>query len=86
MILCFDKKISSFTYDGFFMKFNVRALFYDSLMIGYLFFVMVCTAGWLTHIYVCLKTSQLLLMLIGLVLIPAGIVHGIGYWFNFWDI
>jgi hypothetical protein len=68
------------------MKINGRALFNDIVVITYLFFVAICTAGWLTHIYIGIKTSQFLVMFIGLILIPAGIVHGIGYWFDYWNI
>jgi hypothetical protein len=43
-----------------------------------------CFAAWGTHIVVCIKTGQYLLLIAGAIAFPVGIVHGFGIWFHFW--
>ena len=40
------------------------------------------TAAWLTHVVVCLWAGKWVLLLVGAVLFPAGMVHGIGFWLD----
>lgn len=39
-------------------------------------------AGWITHVIVCIQTSQWILLVIGALFFPVGIIHGIGTWFG----
>jgi len=39
-------------------------------------------AAWITHIIVCIKTGAWMLMFMGAIIFPVGIVHGIGSWFG----
>ena len=41
-------------------------------------------AGWLTHVIVCIQASNWVLLIIGAIFAPIGIVHGIGQWFGLW--
>lgn len=41
-------------------------------------------AAWMTHVIVCIKTASYLMLIAGGVVFPAGIIHGIGIWFNVW--
>lgn len=40
------------------------------------------TAAWLTHLVVCLLVGKWVLLLAGAVLVPVGVVHGIGVWLD----
>lgn len=44
----------------------------------------VCFAGWVTHIIVCLKTAAWGFLIAGAIFAPIGVIHGIGLWFNVW--
>ncbi|MBL4590608.1 MAG: hypothetical protein JKY96_01475 [Phycisphaerales bacterium] len=44
----------------------------------------VAAAGWVTHVYVCLKTEQWLLLIGGAIAVPVGVIHGVGIWFGQW--
>jgi hypothetical protein len=39
-------------------------------------------AGWVTHIVVCIQQQMWLLLIGGAILVPIGIIHGIGSWFG----
>lgn len=41
-------------------------------------------AGWVTHIVICLQDENYILLVIGVIGFPIGIVHGIGHWFGAW--
>jgi len=40
--------------------------------------------SWLTHIIVCLSTSQWGFLIAGAIFAPIGVVHGTGIWFGVW--
>lgn len=40
--------------------------------------------GWLTHIFVCLKSGLWGFLIAGALFFPIGIIHGWGIWFGFW--
>jgi len=42
--------------------------------------LMTLLASWLTHIVYCLITAKYLLLLIGAMVFPVGIIHGAGIW------
>ena len=44
----------------------------------------VMVAGWITHIVVCLREEQFLLLIGGAIMFPVGVIHGIGCWFGWW--
>jgi hypothetical protein len=46
--------------------------------------MVVCFAGWFTHIVDCLIHQLYVLLLVGVFVFPVGIFHGIGVWFGFW--
>lgn len=37
-------------------------------------------AAWVTHVIVCIKASAWILLLFGCLVVPVGVVHGIGVW------
>jgi hypothetical protein len=39
-------------------------------------------AAWVTHVVICIKTASWVLLVIGAVVFPVGIIHGVGYWFG----
>jgi hypothetical protein len=41
-------------------------------------------AGWIQHVLACIAASRWLLLILGLLLPPAGIFHGFGIWLGFW--
>lgn len=38
----------------------------------------------ITHIVICIKSGSWILLIIGVIAPPVGIVHGIGHWFGVW--
>lgn len=42
--------------------------------------LMTLFASWLTHIVYCLSAAKYLLLLIGAMVFPVGIIHGLGIW------
>lgn len=40
-------------------------------------------AAWFTHIIVCIKAANWLLLIAGAIMFPIGIIHGVGVWFGF---
>ena len=49
-----------------------------------LMLILACIGGYLTHIVDCLVHQLYVLLLVGVVIFPLGIFHGIGVWFGFW--
>jgi hypothetical protein len=49
-----------------------------------MFIFVFCLAGYLTHIVDCLMHQLYVLLLVGVVVFPLGIFHGIGVWFGLW--
>lgn len=41
-----------------------------------------CIAAWITHVVVCIQTSQWLLLIVGGLIAPVGVIHGWGLWFG----
>lgn len=39
-------------------------------------------AGWVTHVVHCLQNEEWILLIVGAIFFPIGIVHGIGLWFG----
>jgi len=58
----------------------------DAVMFGLIgtmiAFVCALFGAWGTHIIVCLQTQKYLLLIVGALAFPVGIVHGIGIWFG----
>jgi len=40
----------------------------------------VILAAWFTHIVYCIQTAKYLLLIAGAILVPVGIIHGLGLW------
>jgi len=40
----------------------------------------VSIAAWVTHCYTCIATEQWVLLAIGAIVFPVGVVHGISLW------
>lgn len=38
--------------------------------------------AWITHIITCLLTGKYLLLLVGAIVAPVGMLHGVGIWFG----
>lgn len=45
---------------------------------------LVSLAGWITHIVICVRDGQWLLLIAGAIAFPVGVIHGIGHWFGVW--
>ena len=45
-----------------------------------LFFTII--AAWFTHVIVCIKAAAWILLVIGIIMPPIGLVHGIAVWFG----
>ena len=41
-------------------------------------------AAMLTHIILCIQTSQWFLLIAGAIFAPVGVVHGVGHWLGAW--
>jgi len=41
-----------------------------------------CVAAWITHVVVTIKTSAWVLLAIGAIIFPVGVIHGVGVWFG----
>ena len=39
-------------------------------------------AAWVTHIIHCLIAAKYILLLVGALVAPVGVIHGIGLWFG----
>ena len=47
-----------------------------------LIFALLVIAAWITHVIASIKTAAWVLLVIGAILFPIGIVHGMGIWFG----
>lgn len=54
------------------------------LVLFWLAIVSVSFAAWLTHVIVCISAKLWLFLIVGAIMAPIGIVHGIGVWFGAW--
>ena len=55
----------------------------SAALTGTLFFL-ASLAGWLTHIYVCIKAASYGLLIAGGICFPIGIIDGWGIWAGIW--
>lgn len=44
----------------------------------------VSAAAWLTHVITTIKSAEYLLLLVGALVAPVGVIHGIGIWLGAW--
>ena len=49
----------------------------------YVIFSLIPLAAWVTHVVTCISDEKWILLLIGALGFPVGIVHGIGIWLGF---
>jgi hypothetical protein len=49
-------------------------------IIAYFAVIALAVAGWLTHVFVCIKTASWLFLIAGAICFPVGVVHGWGVW------
>jgi len=40
--------------------------------------------AWFTHVIVCIKTASYLFLIAGALLVPIGVIHGVGIWIGAW--
>ena len=52
------------------------------MQIAVLTILMATVVAWFTHIIHCLLTAKYLLLIVGAIVAPVGIIHGIGLWFG----
>ncbi|WP_316196600.1 hypothetical protein [Bradyrhizobium sp. SZCCHNS3053] len=55
-----------------------------AVIIGYYLLLYVALAGYITHIIVCIKAANYLLLIAGGIVFPVGVIHGIATWFGWW--
>ena len=53
------------------------------VLIFYVALPITCLAAWLTHITTCLANEAYVLLLVGAIAFPIGIIHGIGLWLGY---
>ena len=46
--------------------------------------VVISTAAWFTHLYVCFSDDRWGFLIAGALMFPIAIIHGIGIWFGIW--
>lgn len=51
---------------------------------GTIAFGAVCLAGWVTHVVITIQDENWILLAIGAIGVPIGVIHGIGHWFGIW--
>jgi hypothetical protein len=39
-------------------------------------------AAWVTHVGVSIKSASWILLIVGALIFPVGIIHGVGFWFG----
>jgi hypothetical protein len=44
--------------------------------------VLTTVAAWATHVIVCINSSAWILLVVGIVVPPIGLLHGVGIWFG----
>lgn len=42
-------------------------------------------AALVTHVVVCIKAGAWILLAFGCVIVPVGVIHGVGAWFGVWS-
>lgn len=45
-------------------------------------FWLVMLAAWVTHVVTCIKAAAWFLLLIGAIVAPVGVIHGVMVWFG----
>jgi len=40
--------------------------------------------AWITHVVVCIQEKEFLFLLVGALVWPVGVIHGVGVWFGAW--
>jgi hypothetical protein len=43
---------------------------------------LIFTIAWLTHVIHCLIAAKYLLLIVGAIVFPVGVIHGMGLWFG----
>ena len=44
----------------------------------------VAIAAQVTHIVICIENRDWMMLIAGVVIPPAGVIHGVGHWFGAW--
>lgn len=52
------------------------------LGIGCIAGLLLMFALWATHVIVCIKTASWVLLVVGAIVFPVGMIHGFGIWFG----
>lgn len=60
---------------------SARGIVLFSLVISSL---LLSAAAWFTHVIYCLFTGSWLLLIAGAIVVPIGVVHGLGLWGGVW--
>lgn len=47
-------------------------------------FCVAMIAGWITHVTHTIAEGDWLLLIAGAIMVPVGVIHGIGIWFGAW--
>lgn len=54
----------------------------NSLLVTFFVAFISAIPAWFTHIIVCLLAEKYLLLLVGAIIAPVGVIHGWGIWFG----
>ena len=63
------------------MKRKVRKSIEPTELCG-LALMLTLIGGWLTHVVISIQTASWILLFVGAIAFPVGIIHGIGSWFG----
>jgi putative Ca2+/H+ antiporter (TMEM165/GDT1 family) len=63
---------------------TIRSTQYSSVVWASFLILLIVTlaAAWVTHVVVSIKATAWVLLVIGAIFFPIGVIHGIGYWFG----
>ncbi len=56
----------------------------DAISVSVILGIFAIIAGWVTHVFICIKAQMWLFLIAGAIFAPIGIFHGIGAWFGIW--
>lgn len=53
-------------------------------LLAIIVFIFAPFAAWITHVVLCIQAHTYLFLLVGALVPPVGVIHGIGHWFGAW--
>lgn len=60
------------------------ALLAIGAIIFYIFAIIATIGAWIQHVITCIATEQWILLVVGAIVAPVGVIHGWGVWLGVW--